>query len=57
MPLEKNEDGEILSKVLTVESPKSYWVVEDNDYKQWVKIELIHPGRIYAFQLNFHDQE
>ncbi len=57
MPLEKNEDGEITSKVLTDESPKSFWVAEANDDKQWIEIEMLAPGNIYAFQLNFHDEE
>jgi len=57
MPLEKNSDGEIISKVLTDESPKSFWVAEANDEEQWVEIEMLAPGNIYAFQLNFHDEE
>jgi len=57
MPLKTDTEGQILSEVLTDESPKSFWVAEANDNKQWVKIEMLHPGKIYAFQLNFHDQE
>ncbi|MFO7852314.1 MAG: family 43 glycosylhydrolase [Bacteroidota bacterium] len=57
MPLERNSNGEILSEVLTDESPKSFWVADANDDRQWVKIEMIHPGKIYAFQLNYHDHE
>jgi hypothetical protein len=57
MPLEKNNDGEIISKLLTDESPKSFWVAEANDDEQWVEIEMLSPGNIYAFQLNFHDEE
>lgn len=57
MPLEKNSDGEIISKVLTDESPKSFWVAEANDDQQWVEIEMLSPGNIYAFQLNFHDED
>ncbi|MFV8226135.1 family 43 glycosylhydrolase [Christiangramia aquimixticola] len=57
MPLKKNEQGEIISEVLTDESPKSFWVAEANDDKQWVEIEMKAPGNIYAFQLNFHDHE
>jgi hypothetical protein len=57
MPFEKNSDGEIISKVLTDESPKSYWVAEANDSNQWVEIEMLNPGKIYAFQLNYHDHE
>ncbi|MEO2062657.1 MAG: family 43 glycosylhydrolase [Christiangramia sp.] len=57
MTLEKNNSGEIISKVLTDESPKSFWVAEANDEAQWVQIEMLEPGNIYAFQLNFHDEE
>ncbi|HEY9184543.1 MAG TPA: family 43 glycosylhydrolase [Salegentibacter sp.] len=57
MPLEKNSEGEIISKLLTDESPKSFWVAEANDDTQWVEIEMLAPGNIYAFQLNFHDEE
>ncbi len=57
MPLEKNSKGEIISKVLTDESPKSFWVAEANDDEQWVEIEMLSPGNIYAFQLNFHDED
>ncbi|MBV6639121.1 MAG: family 43 glycosylhydrolase [Cyclobacteriaceae bacterium] len=57
IPLEKNSDGELISMVLTDESPKSFWVAEANDDKQWVEIEMFNPGKIYALQLNFHDHE
>ena len=57
MPLERNKEGEIISKVLTDESPKSFWVAEANDDEQWVEIEMLAPGDIYAIQLNFHDQD
>ena len=57
IPLEINENGEIVSEVLTDENPKSFWVAEANDSNQWVKIEMLNPGKIYAFQLNFHDHE
>jgi hypothetical protein len=57
MPLIKNGDGEILSEVLTDESPKSFWVADDNNDQQWVKIEMRNPGKIYAIQLNYHDHE
>ncbi len=50
-------DGDIISEVLTDESPKSFWVAEANDDKQWVEIEIRSPGNIYAFQLNYHDHE
>jgi hypothetical protein len=57
MPLLKDEAGNITAKVLTDESPKSFWVAEANDAQQWVEIELSAPGKIYAIQLNFHDEE
>jgi hypothetical protein len=55
MPLQRNDEGEIISKVLTDESPKSYWVAEANNDEQWVEIEMEAPGKVYAFQVNFHD--
>jgi hypothetical protein len=57
MPLLKDKAGNITAKVLTDESPKSFWVAEANDAQQWVEIELPSPGKIYAIQLNFHDEE
>ncbi|MFA8435211.1 MAG: family 43 glycosylhydrolase [Marinifilaceae bacterium] len=57
MPLRKNGEGEIVSEVLTDESPKSFWVADANNDQQWVKIEMRNPGKIYAIQLNYHDHE
>ncbi|WP_373941909.1 discoidin domain-containing protein [Polaribacter sejongensis] len=57
LPLEKNADGQIISKVLTDENPKTFWVADANDDKQWLTIEMLKPGNINAFQLNFHDHE
>lgn len=57
IPLELNNSGEIISRVLTDENPKSFWVADSNDNLQWVRIEMRNPGKIYAFQLNFHDHE
>ncbi len=57
MPLEKDGTGEIIAKVLTDENPKSFWVADANNNQQWVKIEMLNRGNIYAFQLNFHDHE
>jgi len=57
LPLETNSEGEIISKVLTDENPKSFWVAEANNEQQWVEIEMLNTGRIYALQLNFHDHE
>lgn len=57
IPLERNDDGQIISRVLTDENPKSYWVAESDDDRQWVKIEMRNAGNIHALQLNFHDHE
>jgi len=57
LPIEKDTDGNITSKVLTDENPKTFWVAEANDNKQWITIEMPNPGNIHAFQLNFHDHE
>lgn len=57
LPLEKNANGDIISKILTDENPKTFWVAEANNDKQWINIEMLNPGKIYAFQLNFHDHE
>nr|WP_319398184.1 family 43 glycosylhydrolase [uncultured Carboxylicivirga sp.] len=57
MPLMRNQKDEIVSDLLTDESPKSFWVAKANDDKQWVKIEMLKPGKVYAIQLNFHDYE
>ncbi|MFC3415053.1 family 43 glycosylhydrolase [Algoriphagus hitonicola] len=45
LPIVKNESGEITAQVLTDENPKSYWVAEENNEEQWVKIEMKSPGR------------
>lgn len=57
MPLKKTKEGEITSEVLTDENPKSFWVADANDDQQWIRIEMLNLGNIYAFQLNFHDHE
>jgi len=57
IPSEINNDGTIRSRVLTDENPKTYWVAEANDDKQWITIEMLNPGYIHAFQINFHDHE
>lgn len=57
IPQERDRHGRILSTVLTDESPKSFWVAEANDDQQWVEIEMKASGKIYAFQLNYHDHE
>jgi hypothetical protein len=43
MPVKQDEQGRILSEVLTDENPKSFWVAEANDDQQWVEIEMQAP--------------
>ncbi|MDA0177776.1 family 43 glycosylhydrolase [Mesoflavibacter profundi] len=57
IPTEKNSEGQITSKVLTDENPKTFWVAEANDDKQWITIELLNEGTVHAIQLNYHDHE
>lgn len=57
LPVTRNNEGKIISEVLTDENPKTFWVAEANDNKQWIEIEMHNPGKIYAIQLNFHDHE
>jgi Glycosyl hydrolases family 43/F5/8 type C domain len=57
LPLQKNDEGQIISKVLTDENPKTFWVAEANNDKQWLTIEMKNAGSIKALQLNFHDYE
>lgn len=57
LPATTDDYGNILTEVLTDENPKSFWVAEANNDQQWVQIEMKNPGKIYAFQLNFHDYE
>ena len=57
MPQETTADGSITSEVLTDENPKSFWVAEANNDQQWVEIEMLNPGKVYALQINFHDHE
>tara|TARA_Y100000815_G_scaffold275779_1_gene317464 strand:- start:4143 stop:5930 length:1788 start_codon:yes stop_codon:yes gene_type:complete len=57
IPQKVNAQGKITAGVLTDENPKSFWVADANDDRQWVEIEMKNPGDIYAIQLNFHDQE
>ncbi|SHF75520.1 F5/8 type C domain-containing protein [Mariniphaga anaerophila] len=54
-PVEKNENGEITSGVLSDEDAKSFWVAEANDTNQWVTIDLENIYNIYSFQINYHD--
>ena len=40
---------------LVDESAKTFWIAEKNDDKQWIEIDLVTPGTVYAIQLNYHD--
>ncbi|HIC30346.1 MAG TPA: 1,4-beta-xylanase, partial [Flavobacteriaceae bacterium] len=57
IPTETNAEGQITSKVLTDENPKTFWVAEANDDKQWITIELLNEGTVHAIQLNYHDHD
>lgn len=57
IPTETNAEGQIKANVLTDENPKTFWVAEANDDKQWIKIELLNEGSVNAIQLNYHDHE
>lgn len=37
------------------ENIKTFWVAAKNDDQQWVEIDLLKPGKVYAIQLNYHD--
>ena len=57
LEVETDSTGAILSKVLTDENPKTFWVAEANNDQQHVTIEMDHTANVHAFQLNFHDYE
>ncbi|HUH33046.1 MAG TPA: family 43 glycosylhydrolase [Daejeonella sp.] len=40
---------------ITDESVKTFWVADKNDDSQWLEIDLLKPGKVYAIQLNYHD--
>lgn len=42
---------------ITDESVKTFWVAEKNDDAQWLEIDLLKPGKVYAIQLNYHDHK
>ncbi|MFD2035947.1 family 43 glycosylhydrolase [Belliella marina] len=39
------------------ENVKTFWLAENTNQGQWVKIDLQTPSTIHAVQLNFHDHE
>ncbi|WP_420574644.1 family 43 glycosylhydrolase [Kordia sp.] len=57
LPIHKNLKGEITTKVLTDENPKTFWVAEANNNEQWLTIEMKKTGTVHAIQLNYHDHE
>lgn len=40
---------------VTDENVKSFWLAENNDDKQWLQIDLLNPGKVYALQINYFD--
>ncbi len=41
----------------TEENSKTFWLAETNTDKEWLEIDLEHPGTVYAVQVNYHDYE
>ena len=37
------------------ENVKTFWVAAHNDDQQWLEIDLLNPGNVYAIQVNYHD--
>ncbi len=42
---------------ITDENIKTFWVAEKNDDKQWIEIDLMKPGKVFATQLNYNDYQ
>ena len=40
---------------LVDENVKTFWVAKVNDDKQWIEINLLNLGTVYAIQINYHD--
>jgi len=47
--------GEFTPGRLVDEDIRTFWVAEKNDDRQWVEIDLVNPGKVYAVQVNYHD--
>ena len=47
--------GEFTPERLVDENIRTFWVAEKNDDRQWVEVDLVNPGKVYAIQLNYHD--
>ncbi len=43
------------AKNIVDENVKTFWVAEKNDDKQWIEIDLVNPGKVFAIQVNYHD--
>ncbi len=39
------------------ENAKTFWVAKNNDDKQWIQIDLVKPGKVFAIQVNYHDHQ
>ncbi len=37
------------------ENIKTFWLAAQNDDKQWLEIDLVNAGHVYAIQVNYHD--
>ena len=43
------------AKNIDDENVKTFWIAQNNDDKQWVEIDLINPGKVFAVQVDYHD--
>ena len=39
------------------ENAKSFWLAGQNNDKQWIEIDLLNPGKVYAVQVNYADYQ
>lgn len=39
------------------ENVKTFWVASENNDRQWVEIDLLHPAAVYAIQVNYNDYQ
>ena len=49
--------GNYTPNFIVDESVKTFWLAEKNDNQQWVEIDLVNPGKVYAVQVNYHDHQ
>lgn len=47
--------GEYAPDRMVDENIRTFWVAEKNDDRQWVEIDLVNPGKVFAIQVNYHD--